>query len=100
LGVILKENPVHCGKMVLAIETSGRIGSAALGRGDTVLADCTFSGFMKQGAELFPRIRTMLDTVGGRPCVAAMNGVFFQNYSQKLILGREIYRLFKVKTSY
>jgi tRNA threonylcarbamoyladenosine biosynthesis protein TsaB len=44
----------------IAIETSGRIGSVAVGRGDSVLAESAFSGFMRQGAELFPHIQALL----------------------------------------
>ena len=55
-------------ELVLAIETSGRIGSIALGRGGSLLAESTFSGFMKQGAELFPRVQTLLNQIEARPC--------------------------------
>lgn len=44
----------------IAIETSGRIGSVAIGRGDSVLAESAFSGFMRQGAELLAHIQTQL----------------------------------------
>lgn len=46
--------------LVLAIETSGRIGSVALGRDDNILAYSTFSGFMKHSTELFPKIQQLL----------------------------------------
>ena len=64
----MKENLIHCTELVLAIETSGRIGSVALGRGETLLAQSVFSGFMKQGAELLPQIRTLLTQAQARPC--------------------------------
>jgi tRNA threonylcarbamoyladenosine biosynthesis protein TsaB len=57
----------------VAIETSGRIGSVAVGRGDTLLAEAGFSGFMKQAAELFPQICTLLDEAG--TCAAAIQQV-------------------------
>ena len=65
---MLKKNSVNNNKLILAIETSGRIGSIALGREGKLLAEATFSGFMKQGAELFPQIQTLLNNVQARPC--------------------------------
>ena len=55
-------------ELVLAIETSGRIGSIALGRGNTLLAESAFSGFMKQSAELLPQVQTLLNQIQARPC--------------------------------
>ncbi|MBL7215392.1 MAG: tRNA (adenosine(37)-N6)-threonylcarbamoyltransferase complex dimerization subunit type 1 TsaB [Phycisphaerae bacterium] len=63
----MKENLIYDRELVLAIETSGRVGSVAVGRGDTLLAESVFSGFMKQGAELFPQIRNMLMQVQASP---------------------------------
>lgn len=64
----MKEKTVHGAKIALAIETSGRVGSVALGRGDTVLGQSVFSGFMKQSAELFPHIQMLLTDIQSRPC--------------------------------
>ena len=64
----MKENLIGNTELVLAIETSGRIGSVALGRGETVLAQSVFSGFMKQGAELLPHIQTLLAKINAKPC--------------------------------
>lgn len=55
----------HYSELAIAIETSGRIGSVALGRGETLSGELTFSGFMKQGAELLPQINTLLHQAGG-----------------------------------
>ncbi|MHC4783280.1 MAG: tRNA (adenosine(37)-N6)-threonylcarbamoyltransferase complex dimerization subunit type 1 TsaB [Planctomycetota bacterium] len=40
-------------KLTIAIETSGRVGSAAIGRGNELISEAPFSGFMKHSAELF-----------------------------------------------
>ena len=59
---------INNNELILAIETSGRIGSIALGRDGKLLAESTFSGFMKQGAELFPQVQTLLGQIQARPC--------------------------------
>ena len=51
----------------LAIETSGRIGSVAVGRNGSLLAESTFSGFMKHSTELFGRIEDLLKQIKARP---------------------------------
>ncbi len=51
----------------LAIETSGRIGSVAIGCGDQLLSESAFSGFMKHSTELFPRIETLLGKINKKP---------------------------------
>lgn len=72
----------HNSDLVLAIETSGRIGSVALGCGNTLLAQSVFSGFMKQSAELFPEINKMLTQIRAHPgnirqvCVTVGPGSF------------------------
>ena len=53
--------------IVLSVETSGRVGSVAIGRGDSVLFESTFSGFMRHGAELFETLEGLLSKVGARP---------------------------------
>ncbi len=47
-------------KLIIAIETSGRVGSAAIGRGDELISDVSFSGFMKHSAELFSVLEKLL----------------------------------------
>lgn len=46
--------------LVLAVETSGRAGSVALGRGDELLSEIPFSGPMRHSVELFETVKTML----------------------------------------
>jgi tRNA threonylcarbamoyladenosine biosynthesis protein TsaB len=53
--------------LALAVETSGRTGSAALGTGDQILAHDILSGHLRHGAELFTCCRGLLDRAGGRP---------------------------------
>jgi len=50
--------------LILAIETSGRMGSAALAAGGQVLAEKTFSGPMRHSAELFPAVCGLLEMAG------------------------------------
>lgn len=47
-------------KITIAIETSGRVGSAAIGRGSELISEAHFSGFMRHGAELFPTLKKLL----------------------------------------
>ncbi|NLW84412.1 MAG: tRNA (adenosine(37)-N6)-threonylcarbamoyltransferase complex dimerization subunit type 1 TsaB [Phycisphaerae bacterium] len=51
----------------LAIETSGRVGSVALGMGNTILSESSFSGFMRHNAELFDVMDGLLSKVNIRP---------------------------------
>jgi tRNA threonylcarbamoyladenosine biosynthesis protein TsaB len=53
--------------LILAIETSGRIGSVALGIGRQVLGDKTFSTPVKHSCELFPAINNLLTNFGKTP---------------------------------
>jgi tRNA threonylcarbamoyladenosine biosynthesis protein TsaB len=53
--------------LILAIETSGRIGSVALGIGQQVLGDKTFSTPVKHSSELFPAINNLLTNFGKTP---------------------------------
>lgn len=46
--------------MILAVETSSRIGSVAVAVGPDLKSEATFSGPMKHSAELFPAVRTLL----------------------------------------
>jgi tRNA threonylcarbamoyladenosine biosynthesis protein TsaB len=47
-------------KLTIAIETSGRVGSAAIGRGNEFISEVFFSGFMKHSAELFSTLEKLL----------------------------------------
>ena len=51
----------------LAVETSGRAGSVAIGQGDNILKETTFSSTMRHNAELFPAILHLLDTHNKTP---------------------------------
>lgn len=51
----------------LAVETSGRVGSVALGRGDTIVCESSFSGFMRHNAELFDVMDGLLSKVNIAP---------------------------------
>jgi len=46
--------------LVLSVETSGRTGSVAIAKGDKILEIQQFSAPMKHSAELFPRLKQML----------------------------------------
>ena len=54
-------------KLIIAIETSGRVGSAAIGQGNELISETPFSGFMKHSAELF----VALDKLLHQACAAA-----------------------------
>lgn len=47
--------------VALAIETSGALGSVAIGRGDAVLEACTLTGDRRHAVELLPTIRALCD---------------------------------------
>jgi tRNA threonylcarbamoyladenosine biosynthesis protein TsaB len=47
-------------KLTIAIETSGRVGSAAIGWGNELISETPFSGFMKHSAELFSELEKLL----------------------------------------
>jgi tRNA threonylcarbamoyladenosine biosynthesis protein TsaB len=53
--------------LILAVETSGRIGSVAIAAGRKLLAEATFSGPMRHSSEIFPAIRGLLDRFGRKP---------------------------------
>jgi len=52
--------------LALAVETSGRQGSVAVGAGDEILAERTFSGLMRHSAELFVSVCEILERIGTR----------------------------------
>jgi tRNA threonylcarbamoyladenosine biosynthesis protein TsaB len=68
--------------LVLAVETSGRKGSAAVGIGDQVLAKRTLSGRLRHGSELLTCCNDLIESIGGRPsditniCISAGPGSF------------------------
>jgi tRNA threonylcarbamoyladenosine biosynthesis protein TsaB len=51
-------------KLIIAIETSGRVGSVAIGRGNDLISEAPFSGFMKHSAELFTVLEKQLHQAG------------------------------------
>ena len=53
-------------KLALAIETTGRTGSVAVGTGDKILGETVFSGIMTHGAELFFAAESLVKGVGGQ----------------------------------
>ena len=53
--------------VVLSVETSGRKGSVALGQGQRIIAERTFSGMMRHSAELFASIQCLLDQAQKKP---------------------------------
>lgn len=54
--------------LILAVETSSRIGSVAIALGEEILAETTFSAPMKHSAEIFPAIQHLLDQFSYKPC--------------------------------
>ena len=73
----------HVGNsLVLAVETSGRNGSAAVGIGDRILAKRPLSGRLRHGSELLTCCSDLLKTIGARPsdinsiCISAGPGSF------------------------
>jgi len=53
--------------LVLAVETSSRIGSVAIAFGKKIIAETTFSAPIKHSAEIFPAIGDMLDRFSQNP---------------------------------
>jgi len=53
--------------LILAVETSGRIGSVAIGLGERILDDATFSGAIRHSSELFPTVQALLTRFGRKP---------------------------------
>jgi tRNA threonylcarbamoyl adenosine modification protein YeaZ len=52
---------------ILAVETSGRIGSVAIALGEKILAETTFSTPLGHSAEIFPVISDILDRLRRKP---------------------------------
>ena len=53
--------------LILAIETSGRLGSVALAQDGKLLAESRFSGPMRHSAEIFPAITDLLSRFSKKP---------------------------------
>ncbi len=53
--------------LILSVETSGRWGSVALGKGDELLMEHPFSSPMRHSAELFPAVAALLTRTGRIP---------------------------------
>jgi tRNA threonylcarbamoyladenosine biosynthesis protein TsaB len=53
--------------LILAVETSGRAGSAAIAVGEQILAEAAFSGPMRHSAEIFPTVSALLKDLGRKP---------------------------------
>jgi len=53
--------------LVLAVETSSRIGSVAIALGEKILAETAFSAPIRHSAEIFPAIGDILDRFGRKP---------------------------------
>ena len=55
------------GPLILAVETSGRVGSVAIATGQQLLAEKTFSAPMTHSAEIFPAIDSLLASFNREP---------------------------------
>jgi len=53
--------------LILAVETSSRIGSVAIALGEKTLAETAFSAPIRHSAEIFPAIGDILDRFGRKP---------------------------------
>ena len=53
--------------LILAVETSGRAGSAAIAIGEQILAEAAFSGPMRHSAEILPTVSALLKDLGRKP---------------------------------
>ncbi|MHC4647176.1 MAG: tRNA (adenosine(37)-N6)-threonylcarbamoyltransferase complex dimerization subunit type 1 TsaB [Planctomycetota bacterium] len=53
--------------LILAIESSGRLGSVGVAVGGQMLAETAFSGLMRHSAEIFPSICGLLEDISRRP---------------------------------
>ncbi|MHC4739042.1 MAG: tRNA (adenosine(37)-N6)-threonylcarbamoyltransferase complex dimerization subunit type 1 TsaB [Planctomycetota bacterium] len=61
------ENHIIQNPLILAIETSGRTGSAAIAIGKQILAETAFSAPMKHCAEVFPAVCSLLNRFDRKP---------------------------------
>ena len=53
--------------LILAVETSGRLGSVALAQGNKLLSEKQFSGPLRHSAEIFPAITDLLSRFDKKP---------------------------------
>jgi len=53
--------------LILAVETSGRIGSVAIALGGQLLSQTAFSGPMRHSAEIFPAVSSLLKSSSRNP---------------------------------
>jgi tRNA threonylcarbamoyladenosine biosynthesis protein TsaB len=53
--------------LILALETSGRMGSVAIAVGRQILDEAAFSGPMRHSSEVFPAIYDLLNRLGRKP---------------------------------
>jgi tRNA threonylcarbamoyl adenosine modification protein YeaZ len=53
--------------LILAIETSGRMGSVAIAQGEELLGESHFTGPMRHSAEVFPAIVGLFERFGRKP---------------------------------
>ncbi len=53
--------------LILAVETSGRIGSVAIALAEKLLAETAFSGPMRHSAEILPAVYGLLNRFGRKP---------------------------------
>lgn len=53
--------------LILAVETSGRLGSVAVALGEQVLGEAHFSGKMRHSSELFPSVSGLLTRSNRKP---------------------------------
>jgi tRNA threonylcarbamoyladenosine biosynthesis protein TsaB len=53
--------------LILAVETSSRIGSVAIALGEELLAETAFSGPMRHSAEIFPVIQNLMQRFARKP---------------------------------
>ncbi len=53
--------------LILAVETSGRMGSVAIAVGRRMLTEAAFSGPMRHSSEVFPAICSLLNRFGHKP---------------------------------
>jgi tRNA threonylcarbamoyladenosine biosynthesis protein TsaB len=53
--------------LILAVETSGRLGSVAIAQGQELLGEKQFSGPMRHSAEIFPDIVSLLEQFNKKP---------------------------------
>lgn len=61
------QNQSSAQPLILAVETSGRLGSVAIAKGAEILCEKAFSAPMKHSAEIFVVINSLLKRIGRKP---------------------------------